>query len=79
MSKPPLGIDKPRIEQRGSRILLYWTVVGDSSNIAAYQVRCNLLVKVAAIVASNFIVCDGDSEFLVVDPLKHAFASVVIC
>ncbi|VDN03313.1 unnamed protein product [Thelazia callipaeda] len=32
------GIEKPRIEQRGSRTLLYWTVGGDTSNVMAYQV-----------------------------------------
>ncbi|EJW75677.1 hypothetical protein WUBG_13413 [Wuchereria bancrofti] len=38
LTKPLLGIDKPRIEQRGSRILLYWTVNGDTSNVIAYQI-----------------------------------------
>ncbi|VDN93409.1 unnamed protein product [Brugia pahangi] len=38
IQKPLLGIDKPRIEQRGSRILLYWTVGGDTSNVVAYQI-----------------------------------------
>ncbi|VDO45102.1 unnamed protein product [Brugia timori] len=38
IQKPLLGIDKPRIEQRGSRILLYWTVGGDTSNVIAYQI-----------------------------------------
>ncbi|MCP9258789.1 Receptor-type tyrosine-protein phosphatase F [Dirofilaria immitis] len=37
-SKSFLGIDKPRIEQRGSRILLYWTVGGDTSDVIAYQI-----------------------------------------
>ncbi|VDN43895.1 unnamed protein product [Gongylonema pulchrum] len=36
--KPLLGIEKPRIEQRGSRTLLYWTVGGDTSNVASYKV-----------------------------------------
>ncbi|EJD74869.1 hypothetical protein LOAG_17881 [Loa loa] len=38
MPKPLLGIDKPRVEQRGSRILLYWTIGGDTSNVLAYQI-----------------------------------------
>uniref|UniRef100_A0A915Q6K3 Fibronectin type-III domain-containing protein n=1 Tax=Setaria digitata TaxID=48799 RepID=A0A915Q6K3_9BILA len=38
MPKPLLGIDKPRIEQRGTRTLLYWTVGGDTSNVVAYQI-----------------------------------------
>ncbi|VDN18770.1 unnamed protein product [Gongylonema pulchrum] len=37
--KPLLGIEKPRIEQRGSRTLLYWTVGGDTSNVAAYKIE----------------------------------------
>ncbi|CAG9530835.1 unnamed protein product [Cercopithifilaria johnstoni] len=38
MRKSLLDIDKPRIEQRGSRILLYWTVSGETSNVIAYQI-----------------------------------------
>ncbi|VDM96005.1 unnamed protein product, partial [Onchocerca ochengi] len=36
--KSLLGIDKPRIEQRGSRIFLYWTIGGDASDVIAYQI-----------------------------------------
>ncbi|VDM23730.1 unnamed protein product [Toxocara canis] len=37
-ARPSLGIEQPRIEQRGSRIILYWDVGGDTSNVVAYQI-----------------------------------------
>lgn len=37
-SKPSIGIEKPRIEQRGVRTIVYWNVGGDTSLIVAYQV-----------------------------------------